>query len=1619
MTHAQTSKFALFTLLLALFILAACGGAKSPSATNNTPGPVDCTVTGNSFDAACTNNEAAAAGRLELCSGTIADLTAAGGSVAACNAPTLADAICVSSGPNANPFAPICTLNATRALLEVTLTIYEVQETYCTETNFFDHSCTGALVECDDNDVCSDPVNPLRLTACTDYAGDATALMAAGGTVASCDSPLLAGVICGTATSVGTNPFAAICSDATGNSDSANIASRQIAYCSENTEAGTCPMMISTFCATAEGAKSQTLCPSRYAATATAPATVTAVVAKGNARNVADTAEATVLEEIAGGAYTSYVDAIAGTAVDGITRPTFNFGGAAHGVGEVSIIQEGLLLSELVFKESDDDSALTNVEDDEGTELANIGTTDGFAIARVDNPAFSDNPDGAFDTKARFYAGLLTTTDLGAPLTDRSADGIWTAEFVAIVSDSNSKGRTGRSIATRSTLRVSFADKTIQTREVGGRFTPVARTASAGDPKPSNPTDFYDGSRIIIDGRFNVEGVIFGESSWIYDGKTSRGSVSGLIGLEGAVGAFVSNGRNNGVNSNGEYAGGFVASNECAIIPFHASCADRHFDGLRAARIGFCADGTQSTNPLCMQAEVTAITTPCRADPFATPCNTTYAKQYETARNTLLDICRGDNHASVDCTTNARRTVCSFDYYPFAPLCSDNFDNSVQQGYYCQYGNPFDKTNCIDGKEKDEVIDRQRLFCSDRKLVNAQTTPFYTECTRTIQGFCGTGTVLPEPISNLFSNTCRGDNFNLVRGRACLDGYTDSLGMTPTSCGDETTADKDIYAYCDSDAGLTNLRDCPVAYARKNPVVSTVSLADFAGTGENQLLNSDRSGALTIVAEGGASLDDANTNFIVGGVDRLDLGLADDKTVGTRTLRLYELGSNDNVTSGFTLVSGLIDNAGIDVTKHYVGLLSGTNLGAPLSEAPQNSIWDAKIRIRLGKIDTNDPFAATVNADFKLKIDYATRSLKVVTAQGATTTIIFPVSAYEAIGMTGQGLQIHGTQISPVFHITNGKFTDNGVIYGTTNLHARFRNTPGTLTGLIGQDGAVAIFKSDGEHVNDFDYVGGFVAAPPLATRDFRNWEASFDTGEVNQSQTLRNSGFYSNGVISYPYTDSTTMEPASLPIAGFSAEYIKLDINNDIFVNGKILDTTVVRSNETADEDGYENGFAYAFDRVSIAAPIGSGTALIHSFAGLLPTTDVGAPLPLSIHGNRPTNVVWTGRIAGVYNGTEFSDDDFQLNISYGSVGSDGVGAITTPIFGDEYYYSQYGFKYYQFAASPTHLPTPAGNGNSIAVDGTFNSNGVISGGVAFNRGVYSTTLGTLTGLIGHSGAVAVFKGSRGPLSGPFIGIGGSFAGGFVIGPKSCIVAGNCVVFETWENSFGATGANAGNTLHPWNYNAPAGAEGAGFAEYIRLGQGDRISAIPVNVPGQTKVVNKHTTKTLRLNNIHEGGYESGVVFAYDVDSSVSPSIAQIYAAMLPTTNLGSPLTDAAQGGTWTGRLEGYDGAGDSINDTAFALKVTFTGPGGTIASNPTDITLTEGGFDITFDGTFNNIGVIAGTTTGSSGNSATGTFSGLIGEKGAVGVFRGIDASSPTGGYGGGFVVCPYGDADSRCQR
>ncbi len=246
--------------------------------------------------------------------------------------------------------------------------------------------------------------------------------------------------------------------------------------------------------------------------------------------------------------YTNYITAI--PTRDGLG--TLPYGAALGADGEnlktgITSAIDGLLLSDLTEKPTDGTNGV-------------VFTYLDYDLANGNYPFNHDNY--ASDLKARFYAGILPTTNLGAPLTDGSADGEWDARFAITYST-----------AARSTTRVTINGGSGPRRSRVSIRTPQTDFSNPTNPpkmivnfenksiktSTEDPVRFARGS-VIIDGHFTPEGVIYGDSSWVFDGQVSNGSVAGLIGSQGAVGAFISNGANNSENSYGEYSGGFVAA---------------------------------------------------------------------------------------------------------------------------------------------------------------------------------------------------------------------------------------------------------------------------------------------------------------------------------------------------------------------------------------------------------------------------------------------------------------------------------------------------------------------------------------------------------------------------------------------------------------------------------------------------------------------------------------------------------------------------------------------------------------------------------------------------------------------------------------------------------------------------------------------------------------------------------------------------------------------------------------------------------------------------------------------------------------------------------------------------
>ena len=159
---------------------------------------------------------------------------------------------------------------------------------------------------------------------------------------------------------------------------------------------------------------------------------------------------------------------------------------------------------------------------------------DGFHVYSNDRSTGTD--------PTNFYAGSLTTTNLGAPLTMQTASGTWQ----------------GRLFAARDTVVVNA--ETLINAEVAD-FAPTVnfgmKTISAtitgvtnfgGVDIPAN-TVSYDFTAV-----WDARGVFQSTINRTLSGVVSAGVLTGLIGQEGAVGVFISN-----AGAAVGYAGGFVA----------------------------------------------------------------------------------------------------------------------------------------------------------------------------------------------------------------------------------------------------------------------------------------------------------------------------------------------------------------------------------------------------------------------------------------------------------------------------------------------------------------------------------------------------------------------------------------------------------------------------------------------------------------------------------------------------------------------------------------------------------------------------------------------------------------------------------------------------------------------------------------------------------------------------------------------------------------------------------------------------------------------------------------------------------------------------------------------------
>ncbi len=186
-----------------------------------------------------------------------------------------------------------------------------------------------------------------------------------------------------------------------------------------------------------------------------------------------------------------------------------------------------------------------------------------------------------------------------------------------------------------------------------------------------------------------------------------------------------------------------------------------------------------------------------------------------------------------------------------------------------------------------------------------------------------------------------------------------------------------------------------------------------------------------------------------------DLNLTNSNAADNRVVKLSDISGNDNDTSGFAL--GSIGQAGD--TRRYVGILNGTDVGSPLTlDASITGEWKGFLAMQTANFSSAKAITLDVGFD------------------GTVGTIATKSGGFAAT--------VNGTSAPNI--TINGKFGANGVIYGTTSVTNVDTSSSafgtgaiaGTLTGLIGEDGAVGVFSGANVHDVSFGYVGGFVAEP-------------------------------------------------------------------------------------------------------------------------------------------------------------------------------------------------------------------------------------------------------------------------------------------------------------------------------------------------------------------------------------------------------------------------------------------------------------------------------------------------------------------------------------------------------------
>ncbi len=422
--------------------------------------------------------------------------------------------------------------------------------------------------------------------------------------------------------------------------------------------------------------------------------------------------------------------------------------------------------------------------------------------------------------------------------------------------------------------------------------------------------------------------------------------------------------------------------------------------------------------------------TPCIRDPFGVACDITFTNYYKTAQANRISFCR-ENSTNNLCV-NAIKNVCTDN-----PLDAD----------LCFNDNTYHKTH-------------EQMCESEPASPRCQTTVSRI-CDKTpFDALCNNHPTY-EPIR--IADCITAGNAGETR---CTGAFTaEHCALNPFGAGCDTqsysVARAKRFEFCTSNnggacAGFTACVANPYGEGcgtyfdyRKIP-----NAANWLKSFEIPL-----SKVPNIVNPKNEFLQDIKTGLDFGEI-REHYKYTYNPTINTLTIYYRDRAERDNK-------NGV---AFFNYGNHYAGILSGTDLGAPITETEGTAMWNGYFRTNGSRI-----FLGFCNSCPK-------RNRYVTTGVYKEFVLTINFGAGEQAGTIGATVSFDG-YIDYDDYLLEGNFDSSGIITGTVKRplyhHSDNRILEGnaTLTGLIGEEGAVGAFISD--ETGKLGYSGGFVASPP------------------------------------------------------------------------------------------------------------------------------------------------------------------------------------------------------------------------------------------------------------------------------------------------------------------------------------------------------------------------------------------------------------------------------------------------------------------------------------------------------------------------------------------------------------